>query len=248
MLEPPVFVRPACRSDMRGMWEVRPGAGSTPARTVTPMLESRPMLPSSPLHRTLAALARMCDIARPGMRAIGVIALAANALCACTTPAGRDDSPTSTVSDFSRWYLASAAGGFPPSDTWPALRALVTPAFYAALEKGHAGMECHRSATQGTEPPPLAGDLFVSLFEGATSLVSLAVVSRTRDQAVVGATWRYHVSSPGQPPVQWTDRVMLKQVDGKWLIDDFMHDGTWAFAVKGSVTQVLMEVAKECAR
>jgi hypothetical protein len=182
------------------------------------------------------------------MRAIGLIALAAVALCACTTAAERDDSPASTVGNFSRWYLTSAAGGFPPSDTWPALRPMVTPAFYAALERGHAGMVCHRSATRGTEPPPLAGDLFVSLFEGATSLASLAVVSRSRDQAVVAATWKYQDARPGQPPAQWTDRVMLKQVDGQWLIDDFMRDGTWDFAARGSVTHILMEVAKECAR
>jgi hypothetical protein len=181
------------------------------------------------------------------MRAIGALTLAAVALSACTTPAGRDGSPTSTVSGFAKWYLASAAGGFPGSDTWPALRPMVTPAFYAALEQGHAGMECHRNATQGTEPPPLAGDLFVSLFEGATSLVSLAVISRNRGQAVVAATWQCGDSRPGQSPAQWTDRVILKQIDGQWLIDDFMHDGTWDFAVQGSVTRGLMEVAKECA-
>ncbi len=181
------------------------------------------------------------------MRAIAVLTLAAVALCACATSAGRDDSPTSTVKGFSEWYLASAAGGFPGSDHWPALRPMVTPAFYAALEKGHAGMECHRNATQGTEPPPLAGDLFVSLFEGATSLVSLAVISRSRDQSDVAATWQYDDSRPGQSPARWTDRVILKQIDGRWLIDDFIHEGTWDFAVKGSVTRILMEVAKECA-
>lgn len=182
------------------------------------------------------------------MQASWVIALAAVALCACTTPAGRDDSPTSTVSSFSRWYLASTAGSFPGTDTWPTLRPLVTPAFYAALEKGYAGMECHRNATRGTEPPPLAGDLFVSLFEGASSLVSLAVISRSGDEAVVAATWKYSDSRPGQAPTQWTDRVILRRIGGQWLIDDFVHDGTWDFAVKGSVTRVLMEVAGECAR
>lgn len=182
------------------------------------------------------------------MRAIAVFALAATVLCACTTPAGRDDSPTSTVSDFSRWYLDSTAGSFPRSETWPELRPMVTPAFYTALEKGHAGMECHRNATQGAEPPPLQGDLFVSLFEGATSLVSLAVISQSRDHAVVAATWEYGDPGPGQSPFQWTDHVVMRQIDGKWLIDDFMHEGTWDFAVKGSVTRVLMEVAKECAR
>ena len=125
---------------------------------------------------------------------------------------------------------------------------MVTPAFYAALEEGHAGLVCHRNATRGTEPPPLAGDLFVSLFEGANSLASLAEISRSGDEAVVAATWQYSDSRPGQPPAQWTDRVMLRRIGGQWLIDDFMHDGTWDFAVQGSVTDALKEVARECAR
>lgn len=56
--------------------------------------------------------------------------------------------------------------------------------------------------------------------------------------------WR----EPGaaEASVLWTDEVTLQAVDGRWLIDDFVHGGDWQFTVKGSMKKMLLDVAELC--
>ena len=51
--------------------------------------------------------------------------------------------------------------------------------------------------------------------------------------------------------VQASDRRMTMQahalpVDGRWLIDDFIHGGDWQFTTRGSVKEILLGVAALC--
>jgi len=39
--------------------------------------------------------------------------------------------------------------------------------------------------------------------------------------------------------VQWTDEVLLRSIEGRWLIDDFIHGGDWQFSVPGSMKRML---------
>ncbi|HEX2567670.1 MAG TPA: hypothetical protein VHL85_12485 [Burkholderiales bacterium] len=156
--------------------------------------------------------------------------------------------PRSVVDHFIAWYLDSGAGSFPGRKERAALRPLLTPSFGRVLEAAARGLECHYKATEGKEPPPLEGDLFVSLFEGATYSDGVKEIERTPERASYAIGW---VSSPGrvgEKPVRWQDHVLLKRVKGRWLIDDFSHEGTWQFMTRGSVRSTLEEVAAECAK
>jgi len=39
---------------------------------------------------------------------------------------------------------------------------------------------------------------------------------------------------------------LLRSIEGRWLIDDFIHGGDWQFSVPGSMKRMLRDVAKLC--
>jgi hypothetical protein len=95
-------------------------------------------------------------------------------------------------------------------------------------------------------PPIVEGDLFSSLIEGATSATYRPVVQKT-DKATFEIEWTNAGRDAASPPFVWKDQVDLVKTSNGWLIADFGHLGTWDFMMKGNVSQILREVAKECA-
>ncbi len=85
------------------------------------------------------------------------------------------------------------------------------------------------------KPPLVEGDLFSSLFEGASS-AKAGVVRRS------GATARVamHMQrSEDGTVVEWSDRYTLVRERGRWLLDDVEYRGDWAFASRGTLSGTL---------
>jgi hypothetical protein len=161
------------------------------------------------------------------------------------------DGPRRTVEQFVDFYLNAYKKGFPGTDERKALRPLVTERFMAVLEDAARGMECHYKATGGKEPPPSEGDIFVSLFEGATGVDGIAELQASKDQATYAVSWVFKDPLPGrerEPPFTWKDNILLKNIDGRWQIDDFTHEGTWEFMTRGSVSSILKRIASQCGK
>jgi hypothetical protein len=160
-------------------------------------------------------------------------------------------SPRQTVDRFVSFYLSIYKKGFPGAEERAALRPIVTLRFMGALEAAARGMDCDYATTGGKEPPPSEGDIFVSLFEGATSIDRVTELERNDDTAVYSVDWVFADPLPGREkdkPARWKDRILLHHEVGRWLIDDFSHDGTWGFMTKGNVSSNLKWIASFCAK
>ncbi len=148
--------------------------------------------------------------------------------------------------------MQAAANGFygvykslHPSDGVPdaSLRARFAPYVSATLDglMKAAGDSRDRFAAAHSDSPPLAeGDLFTSLFEGASALSVGACTGDGRTgQCTVSCTY----TEPAAKPVTWSDTVLLVNTPAGWRVDDIAYGGTWAFGNKGRLSSTLRQVA-----
>ena len=155
-------------------------------------------------------------------------------------------SARATVDRFLEFYFNRYGSGLPNDAERAALSPLVTPAFGAALDAAARAEQCHRSRTGGTEPPLVQGDIFTSLFEKATRATGVTELADDGRSALFGIALEAREPGAAEAAVAWRDRIVLARVDGRWLIDDFIHDGDWQFTMRGSVKSMLEGIAKLC--
>ncbi len=138
-------------------------------------------------------------------------------------------------------------GGFHPSDGIPdkegriKLAPYLSPALNRMLADG-AAAEARFAAKIKNAPPLIEGDLFSSLFEGATAW-KLGACSPS------GATARCPVefthAQSGRPPVTWTDTLLLANTAGGWRVDDIVYGANFQFGNTGTLTDTLKTVLRE---
>lgn len=155
-------------------------------------------------------------------------------------------SARATVDRFLEFYFSRYGSGLPNDAERAALSPLVTPAFGEALDAAARAERCHRARTGGSEPPLVQGDIFTSLFEKATRATGVVELADDGRTALFGIALEAREPGAAEAAVAWRDRVVLARVDGRWLIDDFIHDGDWQFTTRGSVKAMLEGVAKLC--
>jgi hypothetical protein len=119
------------------------------------------------------------------------------------------------------------------------------PYFSATLvkrlnEAAQAEEKYHRS-TKGEVPPLVEGDLFTSLFEGATAFKVLTCETGTRACLVELS----YIEATNGSPTRWKDKVYLIRNSRSWLINDIEYLGEWQFMHKGRLQDLLKEVVKE---
>ena len=94
------------------------------------------------------------------------------------------------------------------------------------------------AGTNKDTPPLVEGDLFSSLFEGATQVsVGTCQGGGRSGQCVVNLSH----SDPGGKPTVWTDTVELVNTPGGWRVNDIAYGGTWAFGNKGKLSETLRQ-------
>jgi hypothetical protein len=133
---------------------------------------------------------------------------------------------------------------FHPSDGIPGAndRAKYHPYLSPALETqlADADAAAQRYAKANKDSPPLVeGDLFSSLFEGATS-VSIGACEVSGATGHCAANLVY--AETGSKPTNWTDTVLLVKTPAGWRVDDIEYGGSWAFGNKGRLTGTLKQV------
>ena len=133
---------------------------------------------------------------------------------------------------------------FHPSDGIPddAGRARYRPVLSPKLDAllAQAGDAEKRFAAANKDSPPLIeGDLFTSLFEGATDVkVGTCATSGQTGRCTAALTY----ASPGNKPTQWSDTVYLVNTPAGWRVDDIGYGGTWDFGNKGRLSETLGQV------
>ena len=86
------------------------------------------------------------------------------------------------------------------------------------------------------------GDIFSSLFEGATR-GEVETVTVSADTATVRIKYIYADPATDKTIHSWNDRFLLIRSGKNWLIDDVEYQGSWDFAVRGRLSVALIETA-----
>lgn len=130
--------------------------------------------------------------------------------------------PESTVKAFYSYRIKSALTGAPDAKQLGVLRQWLTPRLCAQLEKAGKERDAFVKKHGNSEKPPWCeGDLFSSTFEGPTSF-EIAGGAGDGKNSLVQVVFSF--SQPGQKTFRWSDRIRLKRINGKWLIDDVVYD------------------------
>ncbi len=169
--------------------------------------------------------------------AFGVIALAAGG-----ANAGDTSSPAQAANGF---YAAYAT--FHPSDGIPDKAALakyapfISPTLHRLLAEGDAA-EIKFNKANKDSPPLIEGDLFSSMFEGATTYAIGACKSAAKTAScAVALTY----DDKHRPAKHWTDTVYLVMTPDGWRVGDIGYGGNWDFANKGRLSATLRQVISD---
>lgn len=168
--------------------------------------------------------------------------LAVLAASAVPSAAGDDADMMTVANGFYSVYATFHPSDGIPSDAARAKYApYITPALDHLLAKAEAAQKSfakeHKSA-----PPLIEGDLFSSLFEGATAY-------KVRSCDAQSATCTVDLTNMGakDKPVHWTDTLDLTKTAQGWRINDISYGGNWDFANRGRLTQTLHMVISDMA-
>src|SRR5690554_2905975 len=171
-------------------------------------------------------------------------ALVALPLASC----GNEEAGGDTASAISAFYdivLSERQGGVPDMEMRTRLRPVISPELDRLLGQAAEAERRHTERTNNSEPPYLQGDIFSSLFEGATAYeVGTCELEETGGSLFTRCD--IMLVHEADEPVQWKDRVILSAYGGpddrRWLVDDIQYGGDWDFAPKGSLKALLRGV------
>src|SRR5690554_4157018 len=172
-------------------------------------------------------------------------ALVALPLASC----GNEEAGGDTASAISAFYdivLSERQGGVPDMEMRTRLRPVISPELDSLLAQASEAERRHTARTNNSEPPYLQGDIFSSLFEGATAY-EVGTCTVENDETMGCAVSLSHEGEGG--PVEWTDRVLLL-ISGKgetrtFLVDNVAYGGEWDFASRGTLKATLRAVIAE---
>jgi hypothetical protein len=170
------------------------------------------------------------------MNTLRLFALCAASAVLATAAGIGADSPAKTAEGFYGVYST-----FHPSDGIPdkAARAKYGPFVSPTLDKlfveGEAAQARFAKANKDS-PPLIEGDLFTSMFEGATSFkVGACKGDAKKTSCAVAFTY----DDKYDPPTHWTDTVYLVMTPGGWRVDDIGYGGEWEYANRGRLSETL---------
>ena len=176
--------------------------------------------------------------------ALSLVSISVTACSSDPVPARVDSATEAPVKRFLAFYFGEYGRGLPEDSQLTELASFLTPELMGLFEAAIEGERCYLEKIDNEGPSPIQGDLFSSLTEGATSATYYPIAQET-NTATFEIEWTHHGQLAADPFV-WTDQVSVVKTAGGWLIDDFFHDGTWEFMMKGNVSQILRTVAEEC--
>ena len=161
------------------------------------------------------------------MKALGLSSLL---FLLAAVPLAGQTTPDAAASGFLSVY-----GSFHPSDGIPDMgaRARLQPYLSPALNKlltDAAAAQTRFSAKIKDSPPLIEGDLFSSMFEGATQS-KLQACTTSGDQARCPVAFSH--AGPNGRATNWTDTLLLVNTAGDWRVDDIAYGGGFQFGNTG---------------
>jgi hypothetical protein len=107
-----------------------------------------------------------------------------------------------------------------------------------------AGAQARLTArVKNAVPPMLEGDIFSSLFEGATAWkVGTCQGNAKTARCPVALTYTPPASQKGSKPANWSDTILLENTPQGWKVDDVIYDAGFAFGNTGRLSSMLQMV------
>ena len=145
------------------------------------------------------------------------------------------------VNAFYTTYIAVKPTGVPTVKEQRQFKPYLSASLAKLLNEAAGAEEKYHRSTKGEVPPLVEGDLFTSLFEGATAFKVLSC-DAANGSCLVDFSY---VEAANGPPTRWKDKIYLVRNTSGWLINDIEYLGEWQFMHKGRLRDLLKEVAKE---
>lgn len=169
------------------------------------------------------------------------LVLAAFVAVSFSLPAHADAAdPAKSAAAFYNLYIKMKPRGIPDAKQQAELRPLVSSDLDRLLAEAGAAEALHFKKTNNEEPPLFEGDLFTSLYEGATSY-NLGKCTVEGDHAYCDVNLTYAEAGDAKPTT-WTDKAALVRSAKGWLVDDIAFGGTWDFGQHGMMRGTLRQV------
>ena len=172
-------------------------------------------------------------------RALIALTLLASSALAQTDPAA-------AVSAFYAVYQAQVAhgGGIPDATGRLRYSAVLSPRLNAQMLEAARAQAKLTAKVHNAVPPVLEGDIFASLFEGATGWKVGTCTGDARTQRCTVALTRAP-ATPKDKPANWSDTVVVVNSPAGWKVDDVLYDANFAFGNTGKLSSMLQMVISQ---
>jgi hypothetical protein len=173
------------------------------------------------------------------LAALSAVALAAG----CGEPPDDTHLQEKVISGFYQQHLKTHSPGIPSADELKQLQPFVSQALFKLLSQASETEIKYHAAATDPVPPLVDGDLFTSLFEGASTF---KVDSCESDDAHASCQVRFtYKSGNGGDEEKWKDKLLLVREDKQWRIDDIEFLGSDQSSQREYLTDTLSSIINE---
>jgi hypothetical protein len=158
--------------------------------------------------------------------------------------------PATAAADFYAVYAGQhgQGGGIPDATGRVRYAPVLSPRLNARLAAAAAAQARLTARVKNAVPPMLEGDIFTSLFEGATSWkVGACTANGDVARCPVALAYAPKPQAGTKPvkPANWNDTLLLVKGAGGWKVDDIQFDAGFAFGNTGKLSDMLALVIAE---
>lgn len=161
-------------------------------------------------------------------------------------PALAAGDPVAALNEFYGVYTGQHAQGIGIPDATVRLRfqPVLSPRLNKQLAEAASAQARLTAKVKNAVPPVLEGDIFSSLFEGASAWkvgACQANAKTARCSVALGYTPPPAAGTKAKP-AHWTDTVLLVNTPQGWKVDDVVYDAGFAFGNTGRLSEMLAMV------
>jgi len=172
---------------------------------------------------------------------LSVLLLLSSLVCAFAA-----DDPAIAANEFYAVYKDHhAQGGIPDATERLRFSPVLSPRLNKQLTAADAAQGRLTAKVKNAVPPMLEGDIFSSLFEGATSWrVGACQADIKTARCPVALSYVPPPSPNAKAPkaANWNDTVLLVNTPQGWKVDDVVYDAGFAFGNTGRLSAMLQMV------
>ena len=146
---------------------------------------------------------------------------------ACGENADDSHRQEQVIDGFYQQHIKNPSSGLPGQEELQQLQPFLSSALFALLRKAAEAQDRYHASAAMALPPLVDGDLFTSLFEGATTFTFDSCDSdKLRASCLVRLRHAYgsdHSNGPSHE--SWRDQLLLVKENQQWRIDDIEFIG-----------------------